>query len=168
MSDDLADIDDDGTFASANNTPQRVSKETIAARLLNSALDGDTAQIFDGAGPGSDDLQRAKDAADLLVRAKFATFADEGRTELKITNAGRYWALHGGFLAYLKEEPAAAAAGGGGGARQRNPEMEALRAEYMKLRLGTFWWSFGLSIAGFLMSIISVAIALFYGDRLLR
>ena len=68
-------------------------------------------------------------------------------------------------MAYLREEPLAA---GGGGGRQRNPEMEALRAEYMRLRLNTFWWSFGLSIAGFIMSIISVLIAVFYGDRLIR
>lgn len=111
-------------------------------------------------------LPNRKAAAELLVRARLAVFADDTRTTVSITNAGRYWALHGGYFAYLKEDPPSSAAGGGG--RQRNPEMEALRAEYMKLRLGTFWWSFGLSVAGFVMSIISVAIALFYGDRLLR
>jgi uncharacterized membrane protein len=45
--------------------------------------------------------------------------------------------------------------------------MEALRSEYMKLRLNTFWWSFGLSIAGFVMSLVSVTIALYYGARML-
>jgi len=54
-----------------------------------------------------------------------------------------------------------------GGGRGRNPEAEALRSEYMRLRLHTFWWSFGLSIAGFVFSVISVLIALFYGNRLL-
>lgn len=59
-----------------------------------------------------DILQQAKDAAALLVAAKFAKYADEGRTQLTITNAGRYWANHGGYFAFLKEErPRAWAAG---------------------------------------------------------
>ena len=45
--------------------------------------------------------------------------------------------------------------------RGRNPEMEALRFTYMKLRLNTFWLSFGLSIAGFLISLISLTVACF-------
>lgn len=119
-------------------------------------LDGDPSEL----------LAVRKRGADLLVQGRLAKFTDDTRTEISLTNAGRYWASNGGYMAYLREEPLAA--GGGGGGRQRNPEMEALRAEYMKLRLNTFWWSFGLSIAGFIMSIISVLIAVFYGDRLIR
>jgi hypothetical protein len=99
----------------------------------------------------------------LIVKARLARFDDEGRTTIILTNAGRYWALHGGWLAYLREEPLAP----GGGGRSRNPEMEALRSEYMRLRLNTFWWSFGLSVAGFVFSVVSVVIAIFYGGRLL-
>jgi hypothetical protein len=114
--------------------------------------------------PEKDRLALLKLASDLLVKARLAKFDDEGRTTLVLTNAGRYWALPGGWLAYLKEEPLAM----GGGGRGRNPEMEALRSEYMRLRLNTFWWSFGLSVAGFVLSIVSVIIAIFFGDRLLR
>lgn len=103
-------------------------------------------------------LTQAKAAADLLVNARFAKYADEGRTQIELTNAGRYWALNGGFLAFLKEEPA-----GRGGGRGRDPEMEALRMNYMKLRLNTFWWSFGLSIASFAFATISLIVAYFYG-----
>lgn len=141
--------------------------EHTADRLLSSAYKAPPVDIFDQPETvfADDDtkLSIAKDAADVLVRARLAKFADEGRTQLTLTNAGRYWALHGGYLGYLKDDSAAPA----GGARQRNPEAEALRAEYMKLRLNTFWWSFGLSIAGFVMSLVSVAIALFYGTRIL-
>jgi hypothetical protein len=158
---DINDPIDDETGAEIAPAP---AKERLADQLLDKAYANGIITIFDGATANPDDLRLAKDAADLLVRAKFATFADEGRTEIAITNAGRYWSLNGGYLAYMKEEPAAPSVDG----RQRNPEMEALRSEYMKLRLNTFWWSFGLSVAGFLMSIVSVAIALFYGDRLLR
>ena len=143
--------------------------EHTADRLLAAAYKAPPAEIFDQPDTVFADedtkLTIAKDAADLLVRTRLAKFADENRTQLNLTNAGRYWALHGGYLAYLKDDSATPSGGGGG--RQRNPEMEALRSEYMKLRLNTFWWSFGLSIAGFAMSLVSVAIAVFYGARLL-
>lgn len=146
--------------------------ERVADRLLIALRDENSLPIFDWADAGVPNgfsdaaLDARKTAADLLVTAKLARFGDDARTEIAITNAGRYWGLHGGYLGYLKENPASA--NGGGGGRQRNPEMEALRSEYMKLRLNTFWWSFGLSVAGFVISIISVIIAIFYGDRLLR
>jgi uncharacterized membrane protein len=54
-----------------------------------------------------------------------------------------------------------------GGGRGRNPEAEALRSEYMRLRLNTFWWTFGMSIAGLIFSVISIIIAIFFGDRTL-
>lgn len=147
----------------------QASVEHTADRLLAAAYKAPPADIFDQPGAVFTDeetrLSIAKDAADLLVRSRLAKFSDDGRTQLTLTNAGRYWALHGGYLAYLKDDSAAS---GGGGGRQRNPEMEALRSEYMKLRLNTFWWSFGLSIAGFVMSLVSVTIALFYGARMLQ
>lgn len=145
--------------------------ERVADRMLIALRDHAPQSVFDWLDPEAQTsadrdtmLSLRKTAADLLVKSKLARFTDDTRSDIDIANAGRYWALHGGYLAFLKEETPSS----GGGGRQRNPEMESLRAEYMKLRLGTFWWSFGLSVAGFIMSIISVAIALFYGDRLLR
>ncbi len=40
--------------------------------------------------------------------------------------------------------------------------------ELMKRRLGTFWWTFSLSIAGFIFSIISLVVALSFGAALTR
>lgn len=135
--------------------------------LLQAAFDAGEVSPFDLAaekwGDEGEPLAAAKVAADALVTLKLAKYQDEGRTLLIPTNAGRYWALHGGYLAFLKEEPDKAAAG-----RGRNPESEALRTTYMALRLKTFWWSFGFSVAGFIMSIISVIIAISYGDRVMR
>lgn len=141
--------------------------DLIATLLMAAALDEAPLPFFDQPVAGvADEKQRLatlKLAADLLVKARLAKFDDEGRTLLVLTNAGRYWALHGGWLAYLKEEPLAM----GGGGRGRNPEMEALRSEYMRLRLNTFWWTFGMSVAGLIFSIVSILIAVFYGDRVL-
>jgi hypothetical protein len=143
--------------------------DLVAADLLDAAFKQAPLSFFDepveGAASEKERLAVLKLAVDLIVKARLAKFDDEGRTSIVLTNAGRYWALHGGYLAFLKEEPLAV---GGGVGRGRNPEAEALRSEYMRLRLNTFWWSFGLSVAGFIFSVISVLIAIFYGDRLLR
>lgn len=140
--------------------------DLVAAQLLEAAFARAPLSIFDEPAAGAADekerLALLKLAADLIVKTRLAKFDDDGRTSIVLTNAGRYWALHGGWLAYLKEEPLAVAGG-----RGRNPETEALRSEYMRLRLNTFWWSFGLSIAGFVFSVVSVLIAIFYGDRVL-
>lgn len=61
------------------------------------------------------------------------------------------------LLAFLKKEPEKASG------RNRSPESEALRTNYMALRLKTFWWSFGMSAAGFLIAIISLVVALCLG-----
>jgi hypothetical protein len=133
--------------------------EHAAHDLLERASQTSPAEVFlDGA-----DLDTAKAAADLLVSTKLAKFADDGRTQLSPTNAGRYWALHGGYFAFLKEEPI----GGGGGGRGRNPELEEARLTLMRLRLNTFWWTFGISIAGFIISIVSLIVAFSLGGRLI-
>lgn len=154
--------------APVSQGPER-DADALLALLYASSPRGvfDNTDAEDSAVTDPAQLTSMKAAGDLLVRARLARFTDEARADIEITNAGRYWALNGGYMAYLKEEPPAGGAGGGGG-RQRNLETEALRAEYMKLRLGTFWWQFGLSVAGFIMSIVSLIIAIFFGDRLLR
>ncbi|MGE0595837.1 MAG: hypothetical protein AB7P07_05705 [Hyphomonadaceae bacterium] len=133
-----------------------MNPDEAAQSLLEAAREGAAPVFPDGA-----DLETSKAGADLLVSAKLAKFADEGRTEIALTNAGRYWALHGGYLGFLKEEPA-----GGGGGRGRNPELEETRLTLMRLRLSTFWWSFGLSVAGFVISIVSLTVAFTIGGRL--
>jgi hypothetical protein len=135
-----------------------MSPDEAAHDLLMRATAGGTAEVF----ANSEHLQAAKDAADLLVAARLATFADMGRTQITLTNAGRYWALHGGFMGFLKEMPP----GGGGGGRGRNPELEEVRLILMRRRLNTFWWSFGVSVAGFIFSVISLFVAVTIGSRL--
>ena len=151
-----------------NEDSPAVSVERRADEMLLAAYRQAPLEIFGEAKPPEkserEELDAAKAAADLLVSSRFAHYADDGRTQIELTNAGRYWALNGGFLAFLKEEPAGR---GGGGGRGRNPEMEELRMNYMRLRLGTFWWSFGLSLASVLFAITSLAVAYFYGERLL-
>lgn len=136
---------------------ETVDRRTAA--LLFAAYAGDSVEIFIGDTP--DALEVDKKAAARLVQLRLAFYTDDSRDRVQVTNSGRYWALNGGYMAFLKEDPPT----GGGGSRGRNPEIEALRASYMKLRLNTFWLSFGLSIAGFVISLVSLGIALIFGDR---
>jgi len=129
--------------------------------LLERAFAQGGADVFGGG--DADELAAAKKAADRLVQLKLARYADEGRTRVEVTNAGRYWAMHGGYFAFLKEEPPT-----GRGGSDRNPEFQALRMTYMRLRLNTFWLTFGLSIAGFIISLISIGIALYTGEPIFR
>jgi hypothetical protein len=142
------------------------TKENIAHDLLQEAFRQFPLDVFEQAESGganeAEELARVKEAADLLVMSRFAKYADEGRTQIELTNAGRYWMLNGGFLGFLKEDAP------GRGGRGRNPEMEALRMDYMKLRLGTFWWTFGFSIASFIFALASLIYAVHFGDRLPR
>jgi hypothetical protein len=130
--------------------------------LLNTAYSSGGADVFSSDEP--DRLEADKNAAARLAQLRLAYYTDEARDRIQITNSGRYWALNGGYMAFLKEDPPT----GGGGTRGRNPEVEALRATYMKLRLNTFWLSFGMSVAGFLISLISLGVAYFTGQHLLR
>lgn len=140
--------------------------ETRAHELLQAVYEAGELAPFDLATERwdneADPLGVAKIAADTLVSLRLARYTDDGRTLLGPTNAGRYWALHGGYLAFLKEEPEKAAG------KNRNPEADALRAAYMTLRLKTFWWSFSISVASFALSTISLMIALLFGDFLHR
>ncbi len=141
--------------------------ERHAHELLAEAYARPPLEVFDHAqrldGDEAERLDAAKQAADALVQVRLAKYADAGRTQLELTNAGRYWALHGGYLAFLKETPP-----GPGSGRQRDPELESIRLNYMKLRLNTFWWSFGLAVASFVISLVSLAVVFFFGDRFFR
>jgi hypothetical protein len=134
--------------------------ERRADELLAAAFRGG-ADVFENSDAAR--LAASKKAADRLVELKLARYADEGRTRIETTNAGRYWALNGGYMGFLKEAPP----GGGGGGRNQNPEFQAMRMNYMKLRVNTFWLSFGMSIAGFIISLISLAVAALTGHPLI-
>ena len=145
--------------------------EHDADALLGSGLQADGVEAFgEIAERDAGALRRRKDAADHLVALRLMRFVDDGRTQVSLTNPGRYWALNGGYMAFLREEPdrvAALAGNGGGGGKGRNPELEQLRYNFMALRMRTFWWSFGISIASFLLSMLSLYFALRYGGALL-
>mgnify|MGYP000147277591 CR=1 FL=1 len=144
--------------------------DAVADAMLRAALGVRPLPVLEFSVERSEDAERlmlVKSAAEILVRTRLARFTGDSRIEIEPTNTGRYWTLSGSYFGYLKGEPTGTGAAGVG--RGRNPEMDAFRAdaECIKLRLDAFWWSFGLSIAGFVMSLLSLSISLLYGHRFL-
>jgi hypothetical protein len=90
-------------------------------------------------------------------RRRYYTHSASGSSLL-----GRGASLRGRFLVFLTGEPEKVPG------RNKNPEAEALRANYLALRLKTFWWSFGMSAAGFVIAVVSLIVALCTGDFLHR
>lgn len=112
-------------------------------------------------------LADARAAAEELVAQKLARYVDEPRTTLALTPFGRYWSADGGYLAFLRADaagPAKPAREGGGEDAGMDPamrrELQAMRLDLTRKRLKTFWWGFGLSLAAFVLSVISLYLAI--------
>lgn len=103
-----------------------------------------------------------KSLADELVEEKLASYVDAQKTELKISNYGRYWVVHGGFLVYLKESEKKIKSN-----RERDKHHEELKEELKEARLKfthyrivTYWWSFALTLISFLLSLLNLYLIL--------
>lgn len=107
-------------------------------------------------------FQECKALADELVEEKLVRYNDAQKTELKITNHGRYWIVHGGFLVFLKESEKKIKSG-----RDRDKHNEELKEELKEARLKfthyrivTYWWSFALTLISFLLSLLNLYLIL--------
>lgn len=117
------------------------------------------------AGQWKDDeetFQQCKVLADELVEEKLAKYDDAQKTELRITNYGRYWIAHGGYLIYLKESEKKIKPD-----RDKDKHHEELKEELKEARLKfthyrivTYWWSFAFSIISFFLSLLSLYLIL--------
>jgi hypothetical protein len=107
-------------------------------------------------------FQEYKELADELVEEKLVRYNDAQKTELKITNYGRYWVVHGGFLIYLKESEKKIRSG-----RDRDKhngelkeELKEARLKFTHYRIVTYWWSFALTLISFLLSLLNLYLIL--------
>ena len=111
-------------------------------------------------------FKECKLLADTLVEEKLAKYNDPQKTELRITNYGRYWIANGGYLIYLKE-----------GERkikhehevhhekdkhheELKEELKEARLKFTHYRIVTYWWSFAVSAISFLLSLLSLYLIL--------
>ena len=107
-------------------------------------------------------LLQCKSMADELAEEKLAHYTDVQKTKLSITNFGRYWMTHGGFLIYLKD-----------GEKKIKPdhqkerhheelkeELKEARLKFTHYRIVTYWWSFALTLISFLLSMLNLYLIL--------
>jgi hypothetical protein len=111
-------------------------------------------------GHDSDVFLSCKAMGDELVNEKLAKYKDDQKTELSITNFGKYWVVHRGYLIYLKEGEKKIKAEKDKHQEELKEELKEARLKFTHYRIVTYWWSFVFSIISFLLSLLSLYLVL--------
>lgn len=101
-----------------------------------------------------------KSMADEMVEEKLVKYSDERKTELGITNYGKYWYVHGGYLVYLKESEKKNKSAKDKHYEEIKEDLKEARLKFTHYRIVTYWWSFGLSLISFLLSLLNLYLIL--------
>jgi hypothetical protein len=134
--------------------------------VLNAVYKSGTLNVYDFCAAewknDEEALLQCKAIADELVDDKLVKYNDAQKTELIITNFGRYWVAHGGFLIYLKEGEKKIKSD-----REKDKHHEEIKEELKEARLKfthyrivTYWWSFALTLISFLLSMLNLYLIL--------
>ena len=105
------------------------------------------------------DFAQVKSWIDQMAREKLINYADEERTEVMITNFGRYWIMNGGYQYYLRDGHSKDHATSSENHHQLKKEKEELveaRLKLTKYRLYGFWLALFISIIGFMLSVFNL------------
>ena len=109
---------------------------------------------------GEEEFQECKALTDELVEEKLVRYNDVQKTEIKITNYGRYWVVHGGFLIYLKESEKKIKPSRDKHNGELKEELKEARLKFTHYRIVTYWWSFALTLISFLLSLLNLYLIL--------
>ena len=104
---------------------------------------------------GEEGFRECKALTDELVEEKLVRYNDVQKTEIKITNYGRYWVVHGGFLIYLRESEKKIKPGRDKHNGELKEELKEARLKFTHYRIVTYWWSFALTLISFFLSLLS-------------
>ena len=105
-------------------------------------------------------FRECKAFTDELVEEKLVRYNDAQKTEIKITNYGRFWVVHGGFLIYLKESERKIRPGRDKHNGELKEELKEARLKFTHYRIVTYWWSFALTLISFLFSLLNLYLIL--------
>jgi hypothetical protein len=134
--------------------------------ILKAIYKSDSLNLYDLCaqywGKDEESFCQCKAIGDKFVEEKLARYNDLQRTELRITNYGRYWVLNGGYFTYLKEGERKTRQG-----HEKNnhhdelkEELKEARLKFTHYRIVTYWWSFAVSIVSFILSLLSLYLIL--------
>ncbi|ULQ55759.1 hypothetical protein KJS94_14010 [Flavihumibacter rivuli] len=146
-----------------------MNRELLLEELLQAAYANSPLPVYDLAlekwGQDSEAFRSTKSLVDELVEEKLLHFNDAQRTQVQITNYGRYWMSHGGYMEFLKggerkqkEHHEHSHHGSNHSAHelQMREELREARLKFTRYRIVTYWWSFGLSLISFFLSLLSI------------
>jgi len=127
--------------------------------LLNAAYKSGILNTYDFFA-GQEGFRECKALTDELVEEKLVRYNDAQKTEIKITNYGRFWVVHGGFLIYLKESERKIRPGRDKHNGELKEELKEARLKFTHYRIVTYWWSFALTLISFLFSLLNLYLIL--------
>jgi hypothetical protein len=138
--------------------------EEKTERLLNAVYKNTVVNVYDFCAEewknDSETFLTSKAMADELVEEKLAGYVDDQKTELCITNFGRYWMAYGGYLIYLRESERKIKAERDRHNEELKEELKEARLKFTHYRIVTYWWGFAVSIISFLLSLLSLYLIL--------
>ena len=147
-----------------------MNRELILHQLLQGVYENTTIPLFDYVAdnwPGEDEVfGSAKSFGDRLSEEKLVHFSDPHRTMLTITNFGRFWVSKGGYQEYLKcnehkiKEHHPERLPDHSQEHDLKEELRVARLRFTRYRIITYWWSFGLSLISFFLSLLSLYLIL--------
>lgn len=112
--------------------------------------------VADRFGTESEIFTQCRLWANQLVRDKLARYVDPEHTLLQLTNFGKYWAIKGGYLNFLKD-----------GLREKElhgihskEDLVEARLRLTHYRLWGFWLSLVISLIGFVLSLFNLYLIL--------
>jgi hypothetical protein len=94
--------------------------------------------------------------ANQLVRDKLARYVDPEHTILQLTNFGRYWAVKGGYLIFLKDSLREKEMHN----QHSKEELIEARLRLTHYRLWGFWLTLIISLVGFALSLFNLYLIL--------
>jgi hypothetical protein len=139
-------------------------KEEYLQQLLTAVHEKELLNIYDYTAETyplqTDIFSNTKPWADQLVRDKLAKYAAEDHTVLQLTNYGKYWMLHGGYEAFLKEGQSTKDISKDKDdnklATLRKEELLEARLRLTHYRLVGFWLMIVISSLGFMLSLYNL------------
>lgn len=147
-----------------------MNRELVLHQLLQGVYDNTTIPLYDfvaGTWPGDEEVfAAAKSLGDQLVEEKLVHYSDPHRTMLGITNFGRFWIAKGGYQEFLRgnehkiKEHHHEHLPEQSQEHDLKEELRLARLRFTRYRIVTYWWSFGISLLSFALSLLSIYLVL--------
>lgn len=134
-------------------------KEDFLHQLLQASYESEQLDIYQFSrqlsGDDTELFSNTRLWAHQLVRDKLCIYTDLEKTQMQITNYGRYWMLHDGYMGFLKDEHLLKEKEQKEKDQQKEVLLEA-RLKLVQYRLVGFWMALIISVVGLVLSVFNL------------